>query len=80
MADEETFDIVMRGYDRNQVDTTLEELKVENEHLSTYNESAVTEIASLKAEIELLKRTITQIWPIRLCSSWRSIRANPSSC
>lgn len=58
MADEETFDIVMRGYDRNQVDSTLEELRVENEHLSTYNESAVTEIASLKAEIELLKEQI----------------------
>jgi cell division septum initiation protein DivIVA len=58
MAEEETFDIVMRGYDRAQVDTTVEEMRVENEHLSAYNESAVTEIANLKAEIEVLKTQI----------------------
>ena len=58
MAEEETFDIVMRGYDRAQVDTTIEEMRVENEHLSAYNESAVTEIANLKAEIEVLKTQI----------------------
>ena len=58
MAEEETFDIVMRGYDRAQVDNTIEEMRVENEHLSAYNESAVTEIANLKAEIEVLKTQI----------------------
>jgi cell division septum initiation protein DivIVA len=58
MADEENFDIVMRGYDRTQVDSIIDEMRVENEHLSTYNESAVTEIANLKSEMELLKEQL----------------------
>lgn len=58
MAEEENFDIVMRGYDRAQVDQTIEELKLENEHLSTYNEGAASEIASLKAEVETLREQV----------------------
>lgn len=58
MAEEENFDIVMRGYDRAQVDQTIEELKLENEHLSTYNEGAASEIANLKAEVETLREQV----------------------
>jgi len=58
MAEEENFDIVMRGYDRAQVDQTIEEMKLENEHLSTYNEGAAAEIANLKAEIDSLREQV----------------------
>jgi len=58
MAEEETFDIVMRGYDRAQVDQTLEEMRAENEHLSTYNEGAAAEIATLKADVESLREQV----------------------
>jgi len=58
MAEEENFDIVMRGYDRAQVDQSIEELKLESEHLSTYNEGAAAEIASLKAEVETLREQV----------------------
>jgi cell division septum initiation protein DivIVA/uncharacterized protein with GYD domain len=58
MAEEETFDIVMRGYDRAQVDQTIEEMRAENEHLSTYNEGAAAEIATLKAEVESLREQV----------------------
>jgi len=58
MAKEENFDIVMRGYDRAQVDQTIEEMKLENEHLSTYNEGAAAEIANLKAEIDSLREQV----------------------
>lgn len=58
MAEQDNFDIVMRGYDRTQVDQTIEEMKLENEHLSTYNEGAAAEIANLKAEIESLREQV----------------------
>ena len=53
--EDETFDIVMRGYDRDQVDKTLDEMRREIEHLSGYNESSAAEITLLKAEIENVK-------------------------
>ena len=40
MAEDLNFDIVMRGYDREQVDKTMDELRTEIEHLSEYNETA----------------------------------------
>lgn len=63
MAEEENFDIVMRGYDRDQVDKTLNEMRLEIEHLTEYNESAASEIATLKAEVENLKEQVKKGGP-----------------
>lgn len=43
------------GYNRNQVNNMIEEMSIEIEHLSRYNEGAVSEISILKAEILELK-------------------------
>jgi cell division septum initiation protein DivIVA len=58
MAEEENFDIVMRGYDRAQVDQTIDEMRLEIDHLGAYNENAAAEIATLKAEVESLKEQV----------------------
>jgi cell division septum initiation protein DivIVA len=49
------FDIVMRGYNRSQVENMIEEMRIEIEHLGTYNERAASEISTLKAEVLELK-------------------------
>jgi len=58
MAEEENFDIVMRGYDRAQVDQTIDEMRLEIDHLGAYNKNATAEIATLKAEVENLKEQV----------------------
>jgi cell division septum initiation protein DivIVA len=49
------FGISFRGYNRNQVENMIEEMRDEIEHLSTYNERATSEISKLKAEVLELK-------------------------
>ncbi len=49
------FSIAPLGYNRNQVNNMIEEMSIEIEHLSKYNERAVSEISILKAEILELK-------------------------
>ncbi len=49
------FSIAPLGYNRNQVNSMIEEMSIEIEHLSKYNERAVSEISILKAEILELK-------------------------
>jgi len=63
MAEDLNFDVVMRGYDRDQVDKTIEELRTEVEHLSEYNETAAREISTLKAEVDNLKEQVKKGGP-----------------
>lgn len=49
------FSIAPLGYNRNQVDSMIEEMRNEIEHISRYNERAVSEISVLKTEILELK-------------------------
>jgi cell division septum initiation protein DivIVA len=49
------FGLSLRGYNRNQVDDMIEEMRDEIEHLSAYNERATSEISKLRAEVLELK-------------------------
>ncbi len=49
------FSIVPFGYNRDQVNSMIEQMRLEIEHLGTYNERAASEISILKAEILELK-------------------------
>jgi len=53
--DREAFAVVMRGYDRDRVDKAIEEMRREIEHQATYNEKAASEISILKTEVDNLK-------------------------
>ncbi|MEO0026772.1 MAG: hypothetical protein RL716_103, partial [Actinomycetota bacterium] len=48
----EQFTIAFRGYEKEEVDRVLAELRAELEHVREYNYSASSEVEMLKAEIE----------------------------
>lgn len=51
----EQFTIAFRGYDKDEVDRVLAELRAELEHVRDYNFTAGSEVDMLKSEIETLK-------------------------
>ncbi|MEY4423092.1 MAG: hypothetical protein RLZZ258_195 [Actinomycetota bacterium] len=55
ILENEQFTIAFRGYEKEEVDRVLAELRAELEHVREYNYSASSEVEMLKAEIEALK-------------------------
>ena len=47
----EQFTIAFRGYEKDEVDRVLTELRAELEHVREYNFSASSEVESLKSEL-----------------------------
>ena len=54
----EQFTIAFRGYEKDEVDRVLTELRAELEHVREYNFSASSEVETLKAELESLKAKV----------------------
>ncbi len=57
----EQFTIAFRGYEKDEVDRVLTELRAELEHVREYNFSASSEVEALKSELESLKSQVKKV-------------------
>lgn len=58
ILENEQFTIAFRGYEKEEVDRVLAEMRAELEHVREYNFSASSEVENLKAQLEALKSQV----------------------